>query len=134
MKLNTPTLAIATDLITRLPAPIRHYLYPLDTAAQLCAALLGFTKCVQPNAPTLAIASSLVARWTAPILHYLVPLDTAAQLYAESLGFTKYVQPNLRGLFRAPKRKCVYAVVRTKLSRCHAGESLYATIVSAGAA
>jgi len=50
MKPNTPTLAIAMDLIARSPAPIRHYQFPLNSAAQLCAELLGFTKCVQPNA------------------------------------------------------------------------------------
>lgn len=50
---NTPTLAIATGLIARSPVPIRHWLFPLDTAAQLYAALLGFTKCVQPNLPGL---------------------------------------------------------------------------------
>jgi hypothetical protein len=53
MKPNTPALAIATGLIARSPAPIRHCLFPLDTAAQLYAALLGFTKCVQPNLPGL---------------------------------------------------------------------------------
>ena len=52
MKPNTPMLAIITRLITRLPAAIRRYLYPLNTAAQFYAELLGFTKYVQPNRAT----------------------------------------------------------------------------------
>ena len=40
-------LAITTSLITRSPAPIRHYPFSLYTAAQL------YAECVQPNlAPT----------------------------------------------------------------------------------
>jgi hypothetical protein len=36
-------LAITTNLVGRLPAPIRHYPFPLNSAAQLDAELLGFT-------------------------------------------------------------------------------------------
>ena len=72
---------------------------------------------MKPNTPTLAIATGLIARSPAPIRHYQFLPNSAAQLYAELLGFTKCVQPNLPGLFRAPERKCVYAVVRTKVNK-----------------
>jgi hypothetical protein len=51
MKPNTPMLAICTRLIARSPAAIRRNDFPINIAAQRCAALLGFTKCVQPNLP-----------------------------------------------------------------------------------
>jgi hypothetical protein len=43
MKPNTPTLAITSGLISRSPGPIRRHHYPVNIAAQPCAALLGFT-------------------------------------------------------------------------------------------
>jgi len=54
MKPNTPMLAISTRLITRSPAAIRRNHLPINSAAQRCAALLGFTQCVQPNLPGLS--------------------------------------------------------------------------------
>jgi hypothetical protein len=43
MKPNTPTLAITSGAISRSPGPIRSYLYPINSAVQRCAAMLGFT-------------------------------------------------------------------------------------------
>ena len=58
MKPNTQALAITTGLIFRSPGPIRRYPYPINIAVQPCAALLGFTWCVQPNQPAQGAISA----------------------------------------------------------------------------